>query len=389
MKILVLGMGLMGPAVAKDCAEDPKAVKVTGCDIDDAKLAAAKKYVGNKKFDTKKVDITSHESLVSAMKGYDVVVNSTAAKFSQNVLKAAMAAKVNVVDLAGGGYPQDGDIYKEVEKAGITAIPGCGVDPGLIDLLCGQAMEYMDEVDEVNFACGGLPKEPKPPLEYKIVFGGTRMPIRPGKVPMIVDGKIQEVDRYSEVEGIFVNDYPEMEAFLDGFPSSLLKVCQEKKVKNFRGKTIRYAGFVDKLMFLLDLGVIGSKPITYQGKEIVPVDLFHELIYPIIKFDEEAGDRDITVLLVKAKGKKDGLDIEVTYDMVDEYDEEHHVTSMAKTTGFTAAIIARILAGGAVKKKGIQWPVRVIKGQLFEELLSSLRARGVEVTETITKTRSV
>jgi saccharopine dehydrogenase-like NADP-dependent oxidoreductase len=62
---------------------------------------------------------------------------------------------------------------------------------------------------------------------------------------------------------------------------------------------------------------------------------------------------------------------------------------MAKTTGFTAAIIARMLARGAVKKKGIQWPVRVIKGELFEELLSSLRARGVEVTEIITKTRSV
>ncbi len=389
MKILVLGMGLMGPAVAKDCSGDPKSVKITGCDIDDAKLKAAKKYVNNKKFDTKKVDITSQDSLITAMKGYDVVVNSTAAKFSMNVLNAAMAAKVNVVDLAGGGYPQDGDIYNEVEKAGITAIPGCGVDPGLIDLLCGQAMEYMDEVDEVSFACGGLPKDPKPPLDYKIVFGGTRMPIRPGKVPMIVDGKLKEVDRYTEVEGIFVNDYQEMEAFIDGFPSSLLKLCQEKKVKNFRGKTIRYSGYVDKLMFLLDLGVIGSKPVTYQGKEIVPVDFFHELIYPIIKFDEAGGDRDITVLQVSASGKSGGLDIDVNYEMVDEYDEEHGVTSMAKTTGFTAAIIARILARGAVKKKGIQWPVRVIKGPLFEELLSSLRERGVEVTETITKTRSV
>jgi len=389
MNILVLGMGLMGPAVAKDCAEDPKSKKVTGCDIDDVKLKAAKKYVANKKFDTKKVDITSHEQLVAAMKGYDVGVNSTAAKFSMGVLKAAIEAKVNIVDLAGGGYPQEGDIYKEVEKAGITAIPGCGVDPGLIDLLCGQAMEHMDEVDEVNFACGGLPKDPKPPLDYKIVFGGTRMPIRPGKVPMIVDGKLQEVDRYSEVEGIFVNDHPEMEAFIDGFPSSLLKLCQEKKVKNFRGKTIRYSGFVDKLMFLLDLGVIGSKPITYQGREIVPIDLFHELIYPIIKFDEDAGDRDITVLQVSASGKSGGLDIDVNYEMVDEYDEEHRVTSMAKTTGFTAAIIARILASGAVKKKGIQWPVRVIRGELFEELLSSLRERGVEITETITKTRGV
>ncbi len=389
MKILVLGMGLMGPAVAKDCAEDPETVRVTGCDIDEGKLATATKYVDNKKFNTMQVDITNHEQLVAAMKGYDVVVNSTAAKFSMGTLKAAIAAKTNIVDLAGGGYPQEGDIYMEVEKAGITVIPGCGVDPGLIDLLCGQAMEYMDEIDEVSFACGGLPKDPKPPLDYKIVFGGTRMPIRPGKVPMIVDGKLKEMDRYSEVEGIFVNQYPEMEAFIDGFPSSLLKLCQEKNVKNFRGKTIRYGGFVDKLMFLLDLGVIGNKPIVYQGREIVPVDFFHELIYPIIKFDEAVGDRDITVLQVNASGKSGGRDINVNYEMLDEYDEEHHVTSMAKTTGFTAAIIARILARGAVTKKGIQWPVRIIKGELFEELLSSLRVRGVEVSETITKTRSV
>ncbi len=389
MKILILGMGLMGPTIAKDCSEDPKAEMVTGCDIDDIKLKAAERYVNNKKFFTKKVDITKQEQLVAAMKGYDVVVNSTAAKFSMDVLKAAIQARVNIVDLAGGGYPQIGEVYKEVEKAGITAIPGCGVDPGLIDILCGQAMTYMDEVDEVNFACGGLPKDPKPPLEYKIVFGGTRMPIRPGKVPMIVDGELKELDRYSEVESIFVNDHQEMEAFIDGFPSSLLKLCQENKVKNFRGKTIRYSGYVDKLMFLLDLGVISSKPVKYDGREIIPVDFFHELIYPIIKFDEKAGDKDITVLLVRVTGKSGGKDVDVSYDMVDEYDEKHKMTSMAKTTGLTAAIIARMLAQGVVKKKGIQWPVRVIRGELFEELLSSLRKRGVEITETITKMRSV
>ncbi len=382
-------MGLMGPTIAKDCADDKHVERVTGCDIDESKLQAVKKYVDSVKFDTKKVDITSHNSLVAAMKGYDVVVNATAARFSMGILKAAMEAKCNVEDLAGGGYPLDGNIYNEVEKAGITAIPGCGVDPGLIDLLCGQAMEYMEEVEDVNFACGGLPKDPKPPLDYKIVFGGTRMPIRPGKVPMIVDGELKEIDRYTEVESIYINKYQEMESFVDGFPSSLLKLCQEKKVKNFRGKTIRYSGFVDKLMFLLDLGVIGSKPVTYQGQEIVPVDLFHELIYPIIKFDEAAGDRDITVLLVSVSGKSGDNEVDVTYDMIDEYDEEHKITSMAKTTGYTAAIIARILGGGAVNKKGIQWPVRVIKGKLFEELLSSLRERGVEITETITKTRSV
>ncbi len=162
-----------------------------------------------------------------------------------------------------------------------------------------------------------------------------------------------------------------------------------KRQRYRRHAVNRYGGFVEKLMFLLELGVIGSKPVPYQGREIVPLDLFHELIYPIIKFDEGAGDRDITVLLVRVSGKSGELDVDVTYDMVDEYDEENKVTSMAKTTGYTAAIIARILGSGAVKEKGIQWPVRIIRGALFERLLSSLRERGVEITETITKTRGV
>ena len=62
---------------------------------------------------------------------------------------------------------------------------------------------------------------------------------------------------------------------------------------------------------------------------------------------------------------------------------------MAKTTGYTAAILARILGRGTITEKGIQWPVRIIQGGLFEELLSSLRIRGVEITETITKTREI
>lgn len=79
----------------------------------------------------------------------------------------------------------------------------------------------------------------------------------------------------------------------------------------------------------------------------------------------------------------------VYYDMVDFYDEEKNITSMAKTTGHTAAIIARMLARGDIKQKGIQWPVRIIRGELFEELLRKLRERGVEVTETITTSREV
>jgi lysine 6-dehydrogenase len=98
---------------------------------------------------------------------------------------------------------------------------------------------------------------------------------------------------------------------------------------------------------------------------------------------------DITVLLVRVTGKSDGLDVQVTYNMVDVYDEEKKIASMAKTTGCTAAIVARMLARGDIPQKGIQWPVYIIKGKLFKELLSVLRARGDEIKETVTKTRKI
>jgi lysine 6-dehydrogenase len=389
MKILILGMGLMGPTIAKDCAEADDVSKVTGCDIDKGKLEEALKYVDNPKFDVDALSVMDHDKLVAKMKDYDLVINGTASRFSVKALRAAMEVKVNIVDLAGGGYPQEGELYDEVKKAGITAVPGCGVDPGLIDILSGQAIMSMDEAESVMFACGGLPQDPEPPLHYKIVFGGTKMPVRPGLVPMIEEGKQVDMDRYSEVEPIYIDGLDPMEAFTDGYPSSLLKLCVEKGVKSFRGKTIRYSGFVDKIMFLNELGLISEDPVDYEGTKVVPRELFHKIIYPLVKFDTDAGDRDLTVLLVRVEGFKDGNEVVIEYDMVDFYDEDRGITSMAKTTGFTAAIIARMLGRGAIKEKGIQWPVQVVREELVEELLSKLRERGVEVTETVTTSREI
>ncbi len=386
-KILVLGCGLMGPTVARDCAESDEVARVVGCDIDPERLKKCSEFVGSPKFEAAKLDITDHEALVERMRGFDVAVNATSSRFSLSVVEAAMEAGTNVVDLSGGRYPHEGELYARVEEAGITVIPGCGVDPGLIDILSGHGMDMMDEVDEVYFACGGLPRDPEPPFDYKIVFGGKAMPIRPGKVPMILDGKLVEVDRYDALEPICVEGLKEMEAFYDGYPSSLLKLCLERGVKTFTGKTIRYAGFVKKLMFLLECGIISREPITFQGREIVPLEFFNTLIYPKVKFEE--GDKDITVLKVRVKGRKGDAELCVNYDMVDYYDEEKGITSMAKTTGYTAAIVARMVARGAITEKGIKWPVRIIKGKLFDELLSSLGERGVHVTETVTKSSTL
>ncbi|MGD2200178.1 MAG: saccharopine dehydrogenase C-terminal domain-containing protein [Candidatus Bathyarchaeota archaeon] len=388
-KIMVLGCGLMGPTIAKDCVESDEISEVLACDIDEGKLRDVESFVSNPKLKTAKLSVTDHNELALRMRDYDVVVNATAARFALGILEAAMEVGVDVVDLSGGAYPLEGELYGRVEDSGITVIPGSGVDPGLIDIISGYGMDLMDEVEEVHFACGGLPKDPEPPLDYKIVFGGTRMPIRPGKVPMILGGERVEVDRYEDLEPVYIEGLRDMEAFYDGYPSSLLKVCEEKGVETFKGKTIRYAGLVDKLMFLQALGVINDEPVEHRGREIVPLDLFHELIYPIVKFDEDGGDRDLTVLRVRVEGTKDDYEVVAAYEMVDFYDEEKGITSMAKTTGYTAAIVARMVAKGELEGPGIRWPVRVIKGRLYRELMAALRERGVEVTERILTTKEL
>lgn len=376
----------MGPTIAKDCAQNKEVTRVEGCDIDEEQLKRCLKFVSNNKFETSTLDLNNHEALVKRMKGFTVVVNASASQFSLNILKAAMETGCNLVDLASAHYPLEGELYDEVKNANITAIPGCGVDPGLIDILAGYSMDLMDEVEEVYFACGGLPLNPQPPLDYRIVFGGKRMPIRPGKVPVILNGTNVKVDRYSEVEPVHIEGFKDMEAFYDGYPSSLLTLCMEKGVKAFKGKTIRYKGFTDKLKFLIDLGIIDKEVIVYQGQSIVPLDFFQELVYSKVRFDPDAGDRDITVLQVSVKGRKDDSWLCVMFEMVDVYDEKEKITSMARTTGYTAAIIARMLARGDILQKGIQWPVRIIKGNLFKDLMICLKERGIEVTETIIKT---
>lgn len=377
----------MGSTVVKDCCESEDVTKVVGCDIDEEQLKKCSTFVSHKKFESATLDVTDYEALVERMK-VDVVVNASAAQFSLDVVKAAMECHVNVVDLSGATYPLEGELYNEVEKAGITVIPGCGVDPGLADILAGHGMDVMDEVEEVYFACGGLPQNPEPPLKYKIVFGGKKMPIHPGKVPVILDGTIVEVDRYDDVKPVYIEGFEDMEAFYDGYPSSLLKLCMEKGVKTFKGKTIRYKGFVDMLMGLLDLGILSEEPVAYGGQDIVPLDFFHRIVYPLVRFDPQK-DRDVTILLVRVKGKKDGSRMCVIYEMVDFYDEKKGITSMAKTTGYTAALVAQMLAKGEISQKGIQWPAYVIKGKLFDELMKRLRERGVEVTESVMKTEKL
>jgi saccharopine dehydrogenase-like NADP-dependent oxidoreductase len=84
---------------------------------------------------------------------------------------------------------------------------------------------------------------------------------------------------------------------------------------------------------------------------------------------------------VIARGRKG----EITYDMVDRYDENNGVTSMGKTTGYTASIAAQMLGAGKVAGKGVIPPEKALEGESVSSLISELDHRGVKIREARTK----
>jgi saccharopine dehydrogenase-like NADP-dependent oxidoreductase len=85
---------------------------------------------------------------------------------------------------------------------------------------------------------------------------------------------------------------------------------------------------------------------------------------------------------VEARGKKDGAPRQYKAEMVDRYDETLGFTSMARTTAFTAAIVARMIARGEIRVKGLLTPEQVITGPLLDRLLAELAAVNVRFQET-------
>jgi lysine 6-dehydrogenase len=384
MKIAVIGAGLMGPAFALDCLGDDDVEEVLLVDIDPKRLEQASEELERpSRLKTVIQDVTDRDGLAKTLRGYDVAGVALLEPLNVHAIWGAIDAGVNVVDLSEPNKDDINEIDREAKRAGVAIIPGCGVEPGLTDVLAADGMDMLDGIEAVDIWCGGIPEEPKPPLDYKIVFGGPYLPLWPGKVKVIADGEVRYVDRYTLGESVSFEgiDRP-LECFYDGFPETLHLVDKFKGVKRCTEVTVRYEGYCEKVNFLDECGLLSRKPVKVKGGEIIPFEAFSSIIHPKVQLDPE--ERDITVLRVRVKGEKDGEETVYNYEMVDRYDDEKGITSMAKTTSYTAAIVARMLGRGEITEKGYVPPVKVLRGGKLAELLVQLEERGVKIAKTVT-----
>jgi len=390
MKILILGSGLMGPAAAFNAISDPDVSQVLVCDMDPRQLDACMNKLANmrgaEKLSTTRLDLNDQAAAVELMAGFDAAVGALPWSASLLAIRAASRAGTPLVDLARPDETRLPELRREVEATGGCVVLGCGLEPGLTEIMARHLAEKLDRVDEVHIKCGGIPEKPTPPLGYKIVFGGRQLPLSEHDALMVKDGQLRPVPRYSGVEPVFFPGVGQCEAWHEGFVPWLLEIPALKNLRLGTQKTVRWPGYAAKVTVLKEMGLLSQEPVTVDGVPVIPKKFLDALLYPRLRLEE--GERDITVFRVEAIGEKEGRRCTYRVEMVDRYDQATGFTSMARTTAFTGAIVTRMLARGDLKLVGARSPEQVIIGPPFDRLMAELAAHGIRFDITMTTEES-
>ncbi len=236
-------------------------------------------------------------------------------------------------------------------------------------------------IEEAEIMVGGLPKIRTLPFEYKAPFSPCDVIeeyIRPARY--VENGHIVIKPAMSDAEYVHFDGIGTLEAFnTDGLRSLIFTMRQIPCMKE---KTLRYPGHIQLIGALRDAGFFDKNSINVNGVPVVPFDLTSRILFNAWKPDAE--EPEFTVMRVKIKGKEENIAKEILYELYDEYDHKEKMSSMARTTGFTASATAEMILDGLFSEKGIFPPELVGKNRAcFEFIISYLKGRNVHFKVTL------
>jgi lysine 6-dehydrogenase len=375
MKIVVLGGGRVGGAMARDLARDSQ-FEVTVVDASEGALSR----LADSGLRTERADLADPEAVKGAVRGHDLVVGAVPGFLGFNTLKAVLEADKDIVDISF--FDEDPFLLDGLARErGRIAIMDCGVAPGCSNLVLGRMAAELDRVD--NFTCmvGGLPAVRTWPFEFKAVFSPIDVIeeyIRPARFKRF--GEMVTLPALTDVEPVDFPGVGTLEAFNTDGLRSLLKTMD---VPSMVEKTLRYPGHADRMRMLRETGFFGTEPMEAGGARVRPLDVTAKLLFS--SWQLGPGEEDFTVMRIVVEGEKDGRRARYSWDLLDRFDRETGTTSMARTTGYTCTAAVRMVAAGLYDRKGISPPEFVGRDAgAYAFILSELAARGITFKETVT-----
>lgn len=365
--IIVLGAGMVGSAMAKDLS---KVHKVLLTDLNYEVLLKTKEEFP--KIEILQLDVNNDESLNKVLEGKDVVLSAVPGFLGYKTLEKIIINKKNVVDISF--FPENAlELNQLARENNVTAIVDCGVAPGMGNVILGYHNET-HKLESFNCLVGGLPKEKKWPFCYKAPFSPVDVIeeyTRPARY--VENGNIVVRPPLTDCELIEFEKIGTLEAFnSDGLRSIIFTMPH---IKNMKEKTLRYPGHVEYIRVLKESGFFSDQIIN--DLNISVLDFTSKVLFKEWKLDPL--EEEFTIMRITLEGyNENGNKEKIIYNLFDEFSQKTKISSMARTTGYTATAAINLFLDGVFEEKGVFPPELIGRHRsCFNYFMSYLKERDI------------
>ncbi len=365
-KALIIGAGGVASVVVHKCCQNPDVFEEiciasrtkSKCDSLKEKLDG-----GKTKIQTAQLDADKTEEVIALIKEFkpEIVINVALPYQDLTIMDACLATGVHYLDTANY-EPLDIPkfeyswqwAYKErFEKAGLTAILGCGFDPGVTGVFSAYAMKhYFDEIHTIDILDANAGDHGYP---FATNFN-PEINIR----EITAKGRYYQSGSWIETDPLSVKreyDFPQIG------PKNMYLLYHEELESlavNIKGiNKIRFwmtfsDNYLNHLNVLQNVGMTSIEPIMFEGKEIQPIQFLKAVLPdPASLGPRTKGKTNIGCIY---QGTKNGEPkTYYVYNVCDHQECYAEVGSQAisYTTGVPAMIGAMMLMKGLWKKPGV------------------------------------
>ena len=367
-KALIIGSGGVATVAAHKCVENSSVfdeICIAGRTISKCKALAAKlEGKSTTRVTTDRVDANHVDEIIALIERVkpDVVMNLALPYHDLNIMEACLATGVNYLDTAN--YESEGNPYFEYKyqwayderfkAAGLTALLGCGFDPGVTGVFCAHALKHhFDSIDTIDILdCNGgdhgypFATNFNPEINIREVTangeyyeGGNWIETKPMEIKRVYD--------FPEVgsKDMYLIYHEELESLAKNIPD----------VKRIRFFMTFGQSYLTHLKCLENVGMTSIKPINFNGQQIVPLHFLKAVLPdPASLGPRTKGKTNIGCIV---RGVKDGRPKDYyVYNVCDHEQCYREVGSQAVsyTTGVPAMIGAMLLLDGRWNLKGVR-----------------------------------
>src|SRR3954464_5797148 len=366
MKVLVVGTGGVGTAVAAVAQRRDFFERITFADLDPARPQALVDRLDDSRFGAAQVDASDAGSVAALARHADVVLNATDPRFNLPVFEAALESRCTYLDMAmslsGPGVMLGDEQFAQHDRwvdAGLLALVGIGVEPGLSDVFARYAADHLfGEIDEVAVRDGAdLSVEGydfAPTFSIWTTMGECLTP------PLVWERErgFYTTEPFSEAE---IFDFPEGIGPIECVNVEHEEVVLVPREIECKRVTFKYGlgeEFIDVLKTLHKLGLDSTEPLSVRGVEVAPRDVLAAALPDPATLGDRMHGKTCAGTLVAGVGKDGQPRATYLYHVADNERtmREYGAQAVVLQTALYPVVALELLAAGTWKGSGALVP---------------------------------